>query len=332
MISGREYLSYLDALIGIETISPMTEAVFEQTDRFLREFDLKREAGNDFWVRRCNRSTTWVYAHVDVKPPGDVDRWFSPPFKLTERGDHLFARGVSDSKFQLLNALLCFDGKIVNVLVDGAEECGGNSAGEFLRSAGATSLIIIDGTAEHPEQVYRGLSGQLDGKITIDTGYAPSHPGRLVRRKMIQRLEKLFLDIGGMHFNLTRMNGGESDRSLTLERITVEFDLRFGPSDADAAWAFVNAYEAELRQNYPPVVGSHSGGNEPLAPFSAPIGQKLPQLDTVWVLPGGRMTNGAHQPNECIHKRQIEEHRDLILKFIEATPDSSLLSLEPFTA
>src|SRR5207244_3994025 len=107
-------------------------------------------------------------------------------------------------------------------------------------------------------------------------------------------------------------------RSLTLENLTIDFDLRFSPMEHASAKAFVEAYGAELRQNYPPVVGCCNGAAFPLAPFSAPLGQQMTGLDYVWVLAGGRRSNGAHQPNEHIAIEQIRQHRELILAFIES--------------
>src|SRR3990170_3961689 len=37
-----------------------------------------------------------VYAHYDVQPEDPVDKWDSPPFKLTSRNGKLYGRGVAD--------------------------------------------------------------------------------------------------------------------------------------------------------------------------------------------------------------------------------------------
>src|SRR5207253_866445 len=113
-------------------------------------------------------------------------------FCLTERGEYLYGRGVSDAKFQLLNALLLFDRSHVNLIVDGAEESGGTQVGEYLSRVKARRLVIVDGSTEDAKQVYGGLSGQMDGRITIDTKEPPAHPGRTVRREMTHRIQKLF--------------------------------------------------------------------------------------------------------------------------------------------
>jgi acetylornithine deacetylase/succinyl-diaminopimelate desuccinylase-like protein len=43
-----------------------------------------------------------VYGHHDVQPAEPLEEWDSPPFEPAERGGHLFARGASDDKGQVL--------------------------------------------------------------------------------------------------------------------------------------------------------------------------------------------------------------------------------------
>ena len=49
-----------------------------------------------------SRKTILFYGHVDVYPAFKSDGWFSEPFDLTERGDQLIGRGVSDNKGPIL--------------------------------------------------------------------------------------------------------------------------------------------------------------------------------------------------------------------------------------
>jgi acetylornithine deacetylase/succinyl-diaminopimelate desuccinylase-like protein len=49
--------------------------------------------------------TLLFYNHYDVQPPEPLDLWDTPPFTLTRVGDHLYARGVSDDKGQLITRM-----------------------------------------------------------------------------------------------------------------------------------------------------------------------------------------------------------------------------------
>lgn len=316
MIEEMQYLDQLATLVAIDTTSPMNPASMRQVDRYLVRFGLSRPAGADFWVRR-GKSDLWIYSHIDVKPAGDSSTWEVPPFALTQRGSKLFGRGVSDSKFQLLNALMMFGALPVNFIIDGSEECSGVGAGKFLNASCARHLVVVDGSSDVPGQIYGGMMGQLDGSILFDTGNPPSHPGRYKREKMAELLTGLFADTRSLHFNPTRMNGGEQPRSLTLEKLRVDFDLRYGPKEAELARAVVEKYGATLRQDFPPVYGTDNWEQLPMAPFSNPLGMTVGEISKLWVLPGGHSANGAHRPNEWIDIAQIDQHRTLLRDFIQ---------------
>jgi acetylornithine deacetylase/succinyl-diaminopimelate desuccinylase-like protein len=85
------------------------------------------------WRGRPDAPTLLVYGHYDVQPAGPPGAWHSPPFRVRRHGEHLYGRGVSDDKGQLLawvaalEAWLGATGRLpVNVvcLFDGEEEIG----------------------------------------------------------------------------------------------------------------------------------------------------------------------------------------------------------------
>ena len=53
----------------------------------------------NLWARRGSPAPLICLAgHVDVVPPGPVDRWTSDPFTPTQRDGRLFGRGAADMK------------------------------------------------------------------------------------------------------------------------------------------------------------------------------------------------------------------------------------------
>jgi succinyl-diaminopimelate desuccinylase len=109
-------------LVAIPALSPTYDAPPEQTGEarkveFLKQYltangfgELEEIAAPDDRVPggvrpnliarvkgRVSERTTWVMAHTDVVPPGDLDKWTSEPFELKVDGDRIYGRGVEDN-------------------------------------------------------------------------------------------------------------------------------------------------------------------------------------------------------------------------------------------
>jgi acetylornithine deacetylase/succinyl-diaminopimelate desuccinylase-like protein len=88
------------------------------------------------------KPTVLIYGHYDVQPPDPLELWQSGPFEPTQRGEHLFARGVTDMKGQVLASIKAIEsitqtGQLpVNVkfLIEGEEEIGSPSLDGFMEA------------------------------------------------------------------------------------------------------------------------------------------------------------------------------------------------------
>lgn len=49
--------------------------------------------------------SVWIFAHMDVVPPGDLDKWSGDPYTLRMEGDRMIARGVEDNGQDLVTSL-----------------------------------------------------------------------------------------------------------------------------------------------------------------------------------------------------------------------------------
>jgi acetylornithine deacetylase/succinyl-diaminopimelate desuccinylase-like protein len=88
-----------------------------------------------------NKFTVLIYGHYDVQPADPLDLWESGAFEPSQRGKHLFARGASDMKGQIVACLAAVESIIksdnlpVNIkfLIEGEEEIGSPNLAKFLK-------------------------------------------------------------------------------------------------------------------------------------------------------------------------------------------------------
>ena len=86
--------------------------------------------------------TVLIYGHYDVQPVDPLELWTTDPFKADVRGDHLYARGSSDMKGQVIASMKAVEsivrtsGLPVNLkwLIEGEEEIGSKNLGEFIKN------------------------------------------------------------------------------------------------------------------------------------------------------------------------------------------------------
>ncbi|HEV8229489.1 MAG TPA: M20/M25/M40 family metallo-hydrolase [Candidatus Limnocylindria bacterium] len=148
----RQYVGELKELLRLPTVSAQktaidetARAVLDRTTRAGIDAESRQvEGGPPTIVGETGRGdrTLLVYDHYDVQPPDPLEEWKTPPFEPTERDGHLYARGVSDNKGNLMARLQAIEayraifGELplrVRVLYEGEEEIGSEHLGEFVR-------------------------------------------------------------------------------------------------------------------------------------------------------------------------------------------------------
>lgn len=142
---------------------------------------------------RNGRPTILLYAHHDVQPPGDEERWQSKPFEPTLRGDRIYGRGVADDKagvathFAAIRALTSvLDGEPELGLVlfaEGEEEFGSGSFSNILKEhekeLAADVIVVADSgnwDLETPALTV-GLRGAVAFNLRISTLDHAVHSG-----------------------------------------------------------------------------------------------------------------------------------------------------------
>ncbi|MFN2525852.1 MAG: M20/M25/M40 family metallo-hydrolase [Actinomycetota bacterium] len=139
--------------------------------------------------REPDAPTVMIYGHYDVQSADPVSDWESPPFEPTIRGDRLYARGASDDKgnfFPLLYVAceMAEAGELpvnVRVLIEGAEETGGQAAVDWLAAddepTDAAIVFDSDMLDEKTPALTLGARGIVMFGIEVRTAPQDLHSG-----------------------------------------------------------------------------------------------------------------------------------------------------------
>ncbi|AWN22399.1 peptidase M20 [Deinococcus irradiatisoli] len=174
----------LAALVALESVSAQHRMLPETADAVTRlleaeGFTVRRFPGEVAPVLLAEAGqgprTLLIYNHYDVQPESPLELWDSPPFALTERGERLYGRGISDDKGEFVSRLAALravkarnGGQLplkVRWLIEGEEEIGSPSLASFVEQHAGD--LKADGcwwefgsiTADGTPQLFLGLKG-----------------------------------------------------------------------------------------------------------------------------------------------------------------------------
>jgi acetylornithine deacetylase/succinyl-diaminopimelate desuccinylase-like protein len=194
----------LEALVRIPSVSapgridpPLLEA-FELTSRLFADagvtvgrLDLPDTAPVVTGEIRApaGAPTVLLYSHYDVVPAGDEALWTSPPFEPAERDGALFARGVADTKSNILahvGALRAWGGKPpvgIKLCIEGYEEIGSGALTSYPPTDPerfqADALVIGDMGSIRPGMptLTTALRGMANVTLEVRTLESGKHSG-----------------------------------------------------------------------------------------------------------------------------------------------------------
>jgi acetylornithine deacetylase/succinyl-diaminopimelate desuccinylase-like protein len=192
------FLNELSEFVAIPSVSAQAEHqpdLIRASDwlvQHCRDIGLKvkrhRTPGNPVVTATTRKGKTskkphyMVYGHYDVQPAEPFDLWNTAPFTPTVKGDSLFGRGASDNKGQHFAHLKAVEAYLatgtelpcdVTFLLEGEEEVGSESLGEFLKvqkkELAVDGVVVSDNgmpSLKHPALTY-GLRGVVAFEVHL---------------------------------------------------------------------------------------------------------------------------------------------------------------------
>ena len=136
-----------------------------------------------------SKNTVLLYAHHDVHPVGDINKWNTAPFKPEIIDGRLFARGSGDNKagvvthYEVVKNLLETLPVNIKIFIEGEEEIGSPYMSEFIaenrEDLEADVIVIADSgnIKSGVPTITTSLRGLVDGVIVVDQQMEPVHSG-----------------------------------------------------------------------------------------------------------------------------------------------------------
>lgn len=214
------------------------------------------QAVDNLYARLGTLQPNFCFAgHVDVVPPGEMDKWQDDPFQGTLRDNQLWGRGAADMKGAIaafvagLDRFLAHSPKpkgSISFLITGDEEgIAINGTKKLLAAISDEGEIIDDCLVGEPtnpnqmgEMVKNGRRGSLNCELTV-TGkqghVAYPHLALNPAPKLIEILSKLMardLDAGNDFFQpsnleVTTIDIGNPTENMIPETARARFNIRF---------------------------------------------------------------------------------------------------------
>lgn len=228
------------------------------TAGFICERIDRGRVGN-LWARHGQSSPLVCFAgHVDVVPPGPVERWTSDPFIGAERDGNLYGRGAADMKTSVAAIVTAFErfvaanpahaGSLALLLTsdeEGEAADGTRAVVEVLRSRGESLDACILGeptsTTRLGDAVKNGRRGSLHGVLTV-TGVQchiayPEHGRNPIHLAMpaLAELASTEWDTGNEYFSptsfqISNVHAGSGTNNVIPGTLEAMFNFRFSPA------------------------------------------------------------------------------------------------------
>lgn len=216
----------------------------------------------NLWARRGTGAPLICLAgHIDVVPPGPVERWTSDPFTPTERDDRLFGRGAADMKVSVAAMVTAAErfvtasplhrGSLALLFTSDEEGAGVDGTAAVVRelqSRGEQIDACIIGeptsTERFGDTIKNGRRGSLNGVLTVkgiqchiaypERGRSPILPAL----PALAELAAIEWDRGNEYFaptsfQISDIHAGTGANNTIPASMDVQFNFRFSTESTE---------------------------------------------------------------------------------------------------
>jgi acetylornithine deacetylase/succinyl-diaminopimelate desuccinylase-like protein len=199
------------------------------------------------WAGRPGCATMLVYGHYDVQPSGPRRAWATDPFRATQAGDYLYARGASDDKGQFMAHLAAIEawlatcGRLplnLRLVLDGEEEIGSptlvSAVARGWPRLAADVALVSDTQMLAPDVpvLITGLRGVLRSRLEVYGAASDLHAGAF-GGAVANPVDVLARLLSGLHDKTGRVGlAGFYDGVRAVSEGERRYLARAGPSDA----------------------------------------------------------------------------------------------------
>ena len=222
---------------------------------------IDRGGVGNLWARHgVTAPIICLAGHVDVVPPGPIDRWSSDPFVPVERDGYLYGRGVADMKASVAAMVTAAErfvaahpdhrGSLALLLTsdeEGDAVDGTAAVVDVLRSRGEVLQACIIGeptsTTRLGDGMKNGRRGSLHGVLTVKgvQGHVayPEHARNPIHMAVpaLAELTATTWDSGDesfapTSFQISNANAGTGANNVIPGTLEVVFNFRFSPASS----------------------------------------------------------------------------------------------------